>query len=159
METCFYFFIVNARSRGATIPVTWANVTSDTGRFFDSRLSNMRRAAIRRAGASRSVRGGMETDTLLLNCKKISSIRALSIARGLKADLTNQIFFIFLIFKWYSLIFQMSLPLPDTQPNVILAFFIYCMLLYLLYASSSFKIFQIFIALFLIHKLFQQSKK
>lgn len=114
VETRFYFFIVNARSRGATIPVTWANVTSDTGRFFDSRLSNMRRAAIRRAGASRPYNhGGIETDTLLLNCKKISSIRALSIARGPKADLTNQTFFIFLIFKWYSLLFQMSPPFPD----------------------------------------------
>lgn len=91
VETRFYFFRVNARSRGATIPVTWANVTSDTGRFFDSRLSNMRRAAIRRAGASRPYNhGGIETDTLLLNCKKISSIRALSIARAARRP-TKQI--------------------------------------------------------------------
>lgn len=33
------------------IPMTWANVTHDTGRLFNSRLSDMRRAAIRCAGA------------------------------------------------------------------------------------------------------------
>lgn len=53
----------------AIIPMTWANVTPDTGRLLvDSRLSDMRRAAIRCAGASRW-HGGQ---VLLLNCEKDS---------------------------------------------------------------------------------------
>jgi len=44
----FCFFIVNARSCVAIIPMTWANVTPDTGRLFDNRLSNMHRNQMRR---------------------------------------------------------------------------------------------------------------
>lgn len=48
----FLFLYGHTRSRRhAASPMTWTNVTPDIGRFLDSRLSDMRRAAIRRAGA------------------------------------------------------------------------------------------------------------
>jgi len=63
-----------------------ANVTPDTGRFFDSRLSDMRRAAISRAGASQRGRA------LLLNCeKKRCSCGRYRSRAAYSADSTNRI--------------------------------------------------------------------